>query len=118
MTIFNRPLCATCRKNPSAINYRHNDVIHYRSQCDGCIRKKKKQKPPIPSWASAGYKKKPHCEQCGFKAKYKEQLHVYHIDGVLSNAHWSNLKTICANCQIELSKSGTGWIQGELVPDF
>ena len=62
--------------------------------------------------------KKPHCEKCGFKSEYTEQLTVYHIDGCMKNSNLLNLKTICLNCQITISKQGLGWKQGALVPDF
>jgi hypothetical protein len=45
-------------------------------------------------------------------------MFVYHIDGNLNNTALSNLKTVCANCQIEVAKEGLGWRQGDLVPDF
>jgi len=113
-----RPLCQSCGKMPAAINYTRGDVTHFRTRCNGCIRKNRKLKPQQPSWAIGGYKKKPHCEKCGFKAKYREQLFVYYVDGNLNNAALSNLKTVCANCQIEIAKVGLGWRQGDLVPDF
>jgi len=72
---------------------------------------------PKPNWVKTGYRKKPHCEKCGFKAKYKEQLFVYHIDGNLNNTSTFNLKTVCANCQYEIAHDGLGWVQGDLVPD-
>ncbi len=118
MSSISRPLCTCCSQNLAAINYIRDEVAHYRSKCSRCIRREKKLPPQLPSWVKAGYKKKPHCEQCGFRAKYKEQLFVYHIDGVLAHVHKSNLKTICANCQIEITKSGIGWIMGQLTPDF
>lgn len=113
-----RPLCQACSKHPAAVNYIRGEVTHYRSRCSGCIRKGRKLKPQHPGWMGAGYKKKPQCEKCGFKAKYKEQLFVYHIDGNLNNNAQSNLRTICANCQYEVAKEGLGWRQGDLVPDF
>jgi hypothetical protein len=113
-----RPLCSACNKKPAAVNYRKDNKIYYRSRCDGCIRKKKSIPAPKPGWLKTGYKKKTQCERCGFKAKYKEQMFVYHIDGNLNNTALSNLKTVCANCQIEVAKEGLGWRQGDLVPDF
>ena len=65
-----------------------------------------------------GYKKKPHCEKCGFKAKLKEQLYVYHVDGDLNNTSMTNLKTVCANCASVLAKDGVNWRQGDLVADY
>lgn len=113
-----RSLCEACGKKPSAVNYKRNDKTYYRSRCDGCIRKRLKKPVQKPSWIQSGYKKKPSCEKCGFKAKYKEQLFVYYVDGNLNNNHHLNLKTICANCQYEIAKEGLGWAQGDLVPDF
>jgi hypothetical protein len=113
-----RPLCQLCRKKVAAINYYRHGKVYFRTHCDSCKRKKRGIKPPIPTWYKSGYKRKPNCEKCGFKAKYKEQLNVYHVDGNLSNASWSNLKTVCTNCQIEIANEGLGWRQGDLVPDF
>lgn len=113
-----RKLCTSCGKRPVAVNYKRDSKTYYRTRCDSCIRKKKNIPAPKPRWLEAGYKKKPHCEHCGFKAKYKEQLFVYHADGNLNNTLLSNLKTVCANCQIEIAKSGLGWRQGDLVPDY
>jgi hypothetical protein len=86
--------------------------------CDGCTRKGKKLKPLPPSWAKAGYKKKPHCEKCGFVAKHVEQLAVFHLDGNLKNNDWVNLKTICMNCMIEVFKSRLPWKPSPITPDF
>jgi len=113
-----RKLCLVCGKKPCAVNYRTGDKTYYRSRCDSCIRKKKGLTRPEPLWKQRGYKKKPHCEKCGFKAKYREQLFVYYIDGNLNNNLHTNLKTICANCQFEVAREGLGWRQGDLVPDF
>ena len=113
-----RKLCAVCAKKPVAINYRKGNITYYRTRCDSCIRKKKGVKLPQPKWIQSGYKKKPHCEKCGFVAKYKDQLFVYYIDGNLNNNALTNFKTVCANCQIEVAKEGLGWRQGDLVPDF
>lgn len=113
-----RPLCKACLKRPAAINYIKDTVYHFRSKCDVCNRKNIKIRPKIPFWALAGYMKKPHCEKCGFHAQYKEQLAVYHIDGCLTNNAITNLKTVCLNCQYEISREGLGWKQGDLVPDF
>ena len=113
-----RPLCSACSKNPVAVNYIKGNITYYRRRCDSCIRKKKNIPVQQPSWTKTGYKKKPQCEKCGFKAKYKEQLFVYYIDGNLNNNNLPNLKTICANCQYEVAREGLGWRQGDLVPDF
>ena len=113
-----RPICKECNKNYCAINYNRNGKTYYRRICDNCGKKKAKKKPIVPSWEKAGYKKKPHCEKCGFKAKYKEQLFVYYVDGNLNNNTQSNLRTICANCHFEVAREGLGWRQGDLVHDF
>jgi hypothetical protein len=113
-----RPLCQACYQKPAAINYIKDGVRHFRSRCDGCVRKSKKIKPRKTEWMMSGYKKKPHCEKCGFKAEYTEQLAVYHIDGNLKNTNPLNLKTVCVNCQIAIAKQGLGWKQGDLIPDF
>jgi len=113
-----RSLCVACGKKPAAVNYKRNNKTYYRSRCDSCIRKKFKKVAPKPSWIKAGYRKKVTCEKCGFKARYKEQLFVYYVDGNLNNNHQLNLKTICANCQYEIAKEGLGWAQGDLIPDY
>ena len=51
-------------------------------------------KPQKPRWETAGYKKKPTCDRCGFRAKQSAlQLMVYHADGDLNNCELRNLKT-------------------------
>lgn len=113
-----RKICEICGKKPVAVNYKMHGKIYYRSKCDTCCRKKRGKPAPKPRWMLEGYKKKPHCEKCGFKAKLKEQLFVYHIDGNLNNTSTPNLKTVCANCQYEVAREGLGWRQGDLVPDY
>ena len=113
-----RPLCKSCGKKPAAVNYKKGETTHFRARCSSCIRRGSKLRVQQPSWALVGYKKKPHCEKCGFKAKYKEQLFVYYVDGNLNNNNHLNLRTVCANCQYEIAREGLGWRQGDLVPDF
>ena len=110
-----RTTCPVCQKKPLAVNYIRNGKIYYRSRCDRCSRLGLAK---TPHWSRSGYKKKPHCEKCGFKSKYKEQLHVYHINGRRSDTHPNNLKTICLNCEMDIVRSKTGWVQGDLTPDF
>ena len=43
---------------------------------------------------------------------------VFHLDGDLQNCRPTNLKTICANCQRIMQKTGVRWKQGDLRPDF
>ena len=118
--MITRKLCPICAKNPTAVNYKDKKgITHYRSLCMECICKNKKVKPPAPLWYKAGYRKKCNCEKCGFKAKYPEdQLRVFHLDGNLTNSSWSNLKTICLNCQQEIFKSKLPWKPANIVPDF
>lgn len=117
MTEYRR-ICPVCKGRPVAINYVRNNVTHYRKVCDVCSRKGKKFKP-VEGWVKSGYKKKERCEKCGFKAKYiEDQLFVYYLDGNLKNNDWTNLKTICSNCSIELSKNNSPWKPSVLIPDF
>lgn len=118
--MLNRKICPVCTKNPTAVNYKDkNGNVHYRSMCSACIHAGKKIKPPVPAWYKTGYRKKPCCEKCGFKAKYpEEQLRVFYLDGNLKNNSWSNLKTICLNCQQEIYKIRLPWKPADIVPDF
>mgnify|MGYP003337647017 CR=1 FL=1 len=112
-----RKLCPKCNLRPVAINYHRDDVTHYRSKCDSCLRVEKRLGPKSPGWVKSGYKKKPHCEKCGFKAKLTEQLGVFYVDGNLKNNNWVNLKTICLNCAQEVIKSRSSWRQSSLLAD-
>jgi hypothetical protein len=82
-----------------------------------CLRKNKKLKPPVPRWQTEGYKKKPACDRCGFKARFANQLLVYHIDGDLNNATVRNLRTVCRNCVEEIARTEVTWRAGDLEPD-
>ena len=110
-----RPLCKTCGEKPCAVNYHKAKKTYYRSECDSCARG---ATPKKPRWAQSGYKKKDHCEKCGYRSKHPEQFNVFHVDGNLDNCRPSNLKTICANCQRVLHKEGVRWKQGDLLADF
>jgi hypothetical protein len=110
-----RPLCEYCKIKPAAINYKKAGKVYYRKQCESCIHNGKGY--GVPAWYKSGYRQKTACEKCGFKGQ-PEQFNVYHIDGKLTNVHYNNLKTICANCQRLLQKQGVKWKQGDLVPDF
>ena len=107
-----RPLCV-CGQRPAAINYK----TFYRKKCEICS-KYGGIGHGIPKWKQVGYEKKNTCEKCGYTSKHKEQFNVFHIDGTLDNCRFSNLKTICANCQRIIQKQGVRWKQGDLVPDF
>ena len=113
---MNRPLCK-CGMRPAAINYRKNNRIYYRSQCESCLRYGGVGKG-VPKWYQDGYRMKSVCDKCGFKSKHREQFNVFHVDGNLNNSRNANLKTVCANCQRVLHKEGTVWKQGDLSPDF
>lgn len=112
-----RPVCKACNQRPLAINYKRDDVVHYRTRCDVCIKRNRKEKPPMPKWQTAGYKKKSQCDRCGFRARFASQLLVYHIDGRLSNTVANNLRTICLNCVEEVKRLDVPWAQGDLPVD-
>ena len=112
-----RPICKTCNKNLCAVNYKRNDITHYRSICDECGRKKNKKKLRIPSWQKAGYKKKTTCDLCGFKSSVSGQTTVFHIDGDLENTKLFNLRTICLNCVEIVKKTQVNWKRGDLEVD-
>ncbi len=113
-----RPICRSCNKNHSAINYIKKGVTHYRSICDECGRKRKKEKPRRENWSKAGYKKKLQCDLCGFKGVYPTQLTVFHIDGDLNNVAFSNLRTICLNCVEVVKRKQITWKRGDLQVDY
>jgi hypothetical protein len=107
-----RPICKECNIRACAINYHKDDRVYYRKKCEQCL---KLHKPVKPSWHLAGYKPKRKCEYCNFKPIYREQVTVVHIDGNLTNVSRDNLKTVCLNCCVEISKNG--WYPGDLTPD-
>jgi hypothetical protein len=112
-----RPLCKVCSKNPAAINGYHRDKIYYRSRCNACIRRDRRQKKQRPRWELAGYKKKAACDRCGFKARHHTQLTVYHVNGDLNDCELRNLKTVCLNCIAEITRLDLPWRAGDLEPD-
>jgi len=112
-----RPICKTCGKNNTAVNYKRDGVTHYRSMCDECGRKKNKLKPREPSWQKAGYKKKATCDLCGFKSLYPTQTTVFHIDGKLEHTEFTNLRTICLNCVEIIKRKEVNWRRGDLEVD-
>ena len=115
---MNRPTCKACNQRLCAVNYTRNESTHYRSRCDYCIKKGRQTKSAEPRWKKTGYKKKPTCDLCGFRAKYAVQLMIYHVDGNLNNNNLTNLKTVCQNCTFEVKKSGLTWRPGDLEPDL
>lgn len=113
----NRALCPSCTARPVAVNRHIGDKIYYRKQCDHCLREGRSGRQPT-AWQRVGYKKKPVCEKCGFKAKFPEQLNVFYVDGNLKNNNHFNLKTVCLNCQPEVYRSRLSWKPAPLIPDF
>lgn len=109
---MDRPLCKSCGEKPSGINYYKEGIPHYRSRCDSCIRRNKKS---VPRWKRAGYAKKKVCDKCGFKSTLDNQITVFFVDGNMNNVSISNLKSVCANCRIEIRHQG--WRQGDLMID-
>jgi len=112
-----RPLCKSCGKNLAAVNGYHNNKLYYRSRCESCIRRGKKLPVKRARWQDAGYKRKPACDRCGFKARHAAQLMVFHLDGNLNNCDVRNLKTICLNCAVEITKLDLPWRPGDITPD-
>ena len=113
-----RPFCKVCGTQPRAVAYHKYDRVYYRSMCTACQRRGRKQKAPVPRWQLDGYKKKPACDKCGFKARYPSQLFVFHIDGDLTNSSQRNLRTVCLNCSVEVKRSDVTWRRGDLEPDL
>ncbi len=112
-----RPICKTCGKNHTAVNYKRDGVTHYRSMCDECGRKKNKLNPRKPNWQKSGYKKKAACDLCGFKSLFPSQLTVFHVDGNLENIELINLRTICLNCVEVVKRKDVTWRRGDLEVD-
>lgn len=112
-----RPICLSCNQRVRAIAYYRNNTVQYRRLCEYCIKKGRKEKPPVPRWKTAGYKKKNQCDRCGFKSKYNNQLLVYHVDGNLHNCGLRNLKTVCLNCVAEIKKLDLPWVPGDIELD-
>ena len=110
-----RKLCKKCQKRPVAVNYLKAGKTYYRSVCDHCARSRNDGNP---LWALKGYVKKSVCDKCGFKSPHPDVFNVYFVDGDLANCRYTNLKTVCANCQRTLQKEGVRWKQGDLRPDF
>ena len=112
-----RPTCKACNQRPVAVNYRREEKVYYRKTCDNCIRRGRKEKPPVARWQSAGYKKKTSCDRCGFRSRFASQLLVYHVDGRLTNTELSNLRTVCLNCVEEVKRQAVPWRPGDLQAD-
>jgi hypothetical protein len=113
-----RPKCQYCFRKSAAVNYRKNSKVYYRKLCDQCVRQNRQPRNPVPLWYRSGYKLKDRCEKCNFRSRAEGQISVWFIDGNENNAHWSNLKSICANCQIELGSKPWPWSSMGPQPDF
>jgi len=113
-----RKLCSICEERPVAINCHKNGRTYYRKICDACSRRGKRIKAVAPLWYRMGYRKKAICDRCGFKARSNKQMFVFHVDGNLSNVDNFNLKTICANCKIDLYENRSKWQAHSQVADF
>lgn len=113
---MNRPLCTACKGNLAAINYKIGDKTYYRKICSSCLRKGRRTRE-MPGWTKTGYKKKIACERCGFIAKLHTQIFVFYLDGNLKNNNWVNLRSVCANCRIELNSNKTTWRESPLIAD-
>ena len=112
-----RPLCEVCNANARAVAYHKYGRVYYRSKCSSCIAKNRRKKKPIPRWQTSGYKKKPACDRCGFKARHHSQLLVLHVDGDLNNCELRNLRTVCLNCVADLKHLKSISRPGDLQPD-
>jgi transcription elongation factor Elf1 len=112
-----RPVCPVCNQRECAVNYVREDTTHYRSRCENCIRRRRQLPRRRPRWQTAGYQKSRVCDRCGFRAKYSAQLMVFHVDGRLDNVEIKNLRTVCRNCEIEVSRADFSWQRGDLEPD-
>lgn len=114
-----RPLCPLCKKRIVAISDHKNEKTYYRKTCDACRKRKKGIIPHQPLWSRLGYHKKKVCEICGFNSIYpEEQITVFHIDGNLQNCNYTNLKSVCLNCRVELQYRSIKWKESNITPDF
>jgi len=100
-----------------AINYIKENKTHFRTRCDSCIRKKRKIRATTPRWMKNGFKKKLSCDRCGFYAKSGAQILVFHMDGNLNNTELTNLRNVCLNCSVEITKLELPWRIGDLIED-
>ena len=112
-----RPICTACNQRPCAVNYYRDDIAHYRTRCDPCVKKKRRIKPAVARWQAAGYKKKATCDLCGFKSLFPAQMTVYHIDGNLENIALTNLRTVCLCCIEVVKRKEVTWRRGDLQVD-
>lgn len=110
--------CQYCYINLAAVNYQRNGRTYYRKLCDQCIRKNRQPRAPVPAWYKSGYKLRDRCEKCNFRSRVEGQISIWYVDGNERNVHWSNLKSICSNCRIELTAKSYIWNDNSPKPDF
>ena len=84
-----RPICTACNRQLVAINYIKENKTHYRTRCD----------------------------RFNFRAKSGAQILVYHMDGNLNNVDLTNLRNVCLNCTVEITRLDLPWRVGDLVED-
>ena len=114
--VSKRTLGYECPFNALIAYVIRSDGVYF-SLSDTCGKKKAK-KSRLANWEKSGYKKKPTCDICGFKAVYHTQLTVFHIDGDLKNTQFSNLRTICLNCVEVVKRKDVNWKRGDLQVDY
>jgi len=113
-----RPMCKVCENRAAAVAYHKYGRIYYRSRCGHCAARGKKPRAAVPRWQSAGYRKKAACDRCGFQARHASQLMVYHVNGDLRDSELRNLKTVCLNCAVLITRQDLPWRRGDLEPDL
>lgn len=111
-----RPICLACHQRPAAVNYHNKNKTYYRNRCDQCLRRQRPVVDPTPTHVRTGYRPKDRCELCHFKCRVPDQIKIWYLNGNMRDGSWHNLRSICANCYIELSKKKLQWI--DIRPDF
>lgn len=111
-----RPMCPCCLNKPVAISNYNRGKVYYRNRCDQCYRHNKKPAPA--GWIKSGYVKKDKCEKCSYRFTSSEQSVVYYVDGNTKNNAWTNIRTICLNCDVAVKHSNLPWKPSNLTPDL
>lgn len=115
-----RPLCSRCGIRPCEFNYYYQgdrSRPHWRRCCALCRRSASRTQPSKPRWQQSGYQKRNQCDRCGLRSNIAQVFVVVHVDGQLNNCALSNLRTVCANCQIVMSVQNSAAVT-DLVSDF
>lgn len=115
---MSRPKCQSCFDHLAAINYHRGQQTYYRKLCDQCLRKGRSPRSPVPAWYRSGYKIKDRCEKCNFRSRVEGQISIWYVDQNEQNVQWNNLKSVCANCKIELKSKFFAWDDLRPRPDF